>query len=651
MRRQAVSDNAGRYAIASKWPGPHKITVRKEGFRTVTSYGVKLEADQPIRLDFTLHVGPTDETITVQGLRTLVKTEDAALGAVVGRRFMEDLPLNGRGVADLLDSAPGVVITPAGDSEAGQFVANGQRANTNLISIDGVSFNAGIGVGLPSTSPGLAAGGMVPAYSAIGSFHGLISVDAVEEFRMLTSTPTAAYGRLFGAQVTLVSRSGSNRFHGGGQFHGRHGALNANDFFRNSAGLPETGESLTDFGVNLGGPIWRDRTYFFGNFERLRLLKPYTETARVPTASERAEAAPALRDLLQAFPLCASAPESGLCTVSESQPSSTGYASFRADHTFNSRAHAFARWSWAPSSQSGYDSAANPANAGNSLSVRSTAVTAGATVDLGDRSIADLRFGWLRTTSIYKERPAGGASLTESAVAAANPYATAPEQTNLAVYFLPVYSYVSWGTTRRTLDQFQGNGMISLPRGAHELLFGADYRMTAPNLPGPLYTVSMVFRDQAAVRTGNISAVSITTQQPISMSFGAVSSFVQDTWRPLPRLTLSFGVRWEYNPPPRSAGGRPLYVVTGLGSAGGPTVQALHSALWRRSLRDFAPRAGVALRLDESGATVLRAGGGLYYGLGTALASDVMNSAPYITSSWPWTCPWSRPSSPRRPSR
>ncbi len=633
MRRQAVTDNAGQYSLSTKWPGLYKITVRREGFRTATSYGVKLEADRRVRLDFTLYVGPAEESITVHGLRTLVKTEDAALGAVVGRRFMEDLPLNGRGMADLLDSAPGVVITPAGDSEAGQFVANGQRANTNLISIDGVSFNAGIGVGLPNTSPGQAAGGMVPAYSAIGSFHGLISVDAVEEFRILTSTPTAAYGRLFGAQVSLISRSGGNQLHGGAQFHGRHGSLNANDFFRNREGLPRSGESLTDLGFQVGGPIRRDRTYFFGNFERLRLLMPYTETARVPTASERLGASSALRGVLQAFPISSTAPESGLYTISKSQPSSTTNASFRLDHTFGSRAHTFLRWSWAPSEQNGYESASTPANAGNALRVRSTAVTAGATIDLGGRSIADLRFGWLRTTSIFEERPTGGAGLTQEAIAAVNPYATSPGQTNISVFLLPIYSYVNWGTTRRKLNQYQANGIVNLPRGPHEFLLGADYRRTVPDLPGPLHTVSMLFRDQAAMRSGTISSLSITTQQPVSMNFGAVSSFVQDTWRPLPRLTLSLGVRWEYNPPPRASGGRPLYVVTGLGQASGPKVQAVYAALWRRSLRDFAPRGGVALRLDESGATVLRAGGGLYYGLGTALASDVMNSAPYVTST------------------
>src|SRR5262249_32875119 len=154
--------------------------------------------------------GSIEETITVEGTAPLIEHDSATAGARVERPAIERLPLNGRGVLSLLEMAPGTNVIPATRGDAGQFTANGQRPNTNYFLVDGVSASGGVTAGgLPAQSNG----GTLPALSAFGSLDSLISLEAVQEFRVATSAAVAEYGRLPGASVTLTSRSGSNQFH------------------------------------------------------------------------------------------------------------------------------------------------------------------------------------------------------------------------------------------------------------------------------------------------------------------------------------------------------------------------------------------------------------------------------------------------------
>ena len=211
FRRIGYSRTDGGYTVASLEPGVYKITVRKPGFRTIIRFGVKLEVSQPARLDFTLAVGSMQEAITVEGAPALLNSEDGSVGTLVARDEIEHLPLNGRGLISLLELAPGTVVTPATRGEAGQFTVNGQRPNTHYFTVDGVSANTGVSAGgLPAQSTG----GSLPGMTAFGSLHSLISLDALEEFRVQTSSAIPEFGRLPGAQVSLSSRAGTNEFHG-----------------------------------------------------------------------------------------------------------------------------------------------------------------------------------------------------------------------------------------------------------------------------------------------------------------------------------------------------------------------------------------------------------------------------------------------------
>src|SRR5579872_7372726 len=251
FRRDTRSGDGGSYQVAYLNPGHYKITVRRDGFRTLVQFGIKLDAAQSARLDFHLQLGDVQEVVTVNGGPVLLNAEDASVSTLVGRNWIEQLPLNGRGLLTLMELAPGAIITPASAGEAGQFSINGQRPNTNYFTVDGVSANTGVsGGGLPAQMPG----GSLPNMTAFGSFHDLISVESLDEFRVQTSTAAPEYGRAPGGEIQLSSRSGSNDFHGLFFEAFRNEALDANDWFRNSTGSPRLPLRMSDYGGTLGGP-------------------------------------------------------------------------------------------------------------------------------------------------------------------------------------------------------------------------------------------------------------------------------------------------------------------------------------------------------------------------------------------------------------
>jgi len=299
FRRVTQTSAAGQYHLSALQQGSYKITIRKEGFRSVVRFGIRLEAGEGSRIDFELPLGSIREEITVSGAPTPLRSDDASVGTLVGQEWIANLPLNGRGLLNLLELAPGTVVTPATRGEAGQFTVNGQRPNAHYFELDGVSLNTGV---LGGGQPAQPSGGSLPAMTAFGSYHNLIGLDALEEFRVRTSTAVPALGRLPGAQISLVSKSGSNQFHGGLFFYGRNAGLSANDWFANRQGFDRGPLYLADFGASLGGPVRHDRTFFFFSVDRMSFRQPGTWLSAVPSDDIRLNASEATRTLLDLFP-------------------------------------------------------------------------------------------------------------------------------------------------------------------------------------------------------------------------------------------------------------------------------------------------------------------------------------------------------------
>jgi hypothetical protein len=282
-----VTNGQGIYAIASLPPGPYRLQVSKVGFKTLIKPDVQLNVQSAVAINFTLPVGALSEIVTVEGGAPLVNTESASVSTVVDRQFAENLPMNGRTFQTLIELAPGVVTAASNLEDGGQFNINGQRANTNYWTVDGVGANVGIA---SYSIPGNGLSGSLGSFSALGGTNSLVSVDALQEFRILTSTYAAEFGRTPGGQISIVTRSGTNAFHGSAFDYLRNDVLDANDWFGDFAGLPKPEERQNDFGGTLSGPILKDRTFFFFSYEGLRLRLPQTLLSTVPDLTARQNA-------------------------------------------------------------------------------------------------------------------------------------------------------------------------------------------------------------------------------------------------------------------------------------------------------------------------------------------------------------------------
>src|SRR5258708_9959546 len=182
----ATTNNAGLYRFASVHPGRYRMEVRAAGFRLINVTGLTVNVQDHLEQNFKLTVGSVSESVTVDGAAPLVDTETPAVSTVVDRQLAENLPMNGRSFQTLIELTPGVVVTPTNSNDNGQFSVNGQRAASNYWTVDGVSANIGIGLSV-SGFPGNGLGGSLGSFSAMGGTNSLVSVDALQEFRIQTS--------------------------------------------------------------------------------------------------------------------------------------------------------------------------------------------------------------------------------------------------------------------------------------------------------------------------------------------------------------------------------------------------------------------------------------------------------------------------------
>jgi len=317
----------GLYTFPSLRPGRYVLSARKASFKTVAVTEFILNAQDQVTRDFVFQVGAGSESVTVTAETLNVNTTDATVSTVVDRQFAENLPLNGRSFQTLIELTPGVVLTAAGPDDSGQFSVNGQRASSNYWTVDGVSANVGTGGVGSSTNnpPGNGFAGAVGATTILGGTNSLVSVDAMQEFRIDTSTFAPDTGRTPGGQISIVTRSGTNEFHGALFDYLRNTVLDANDWFNgytNNPPLPKAGEHQNDFGGTFGGPILKDRTFFFFSYEGLRLRLPETTLTQVPDASftpgttnsRQDPLYPAMQPFLNAFPLWERSSQRDKCT-------------------------------------------------------------------------------------------------------------------------------------------------------------------------------------------------------------------------------------------------------------------------------------------------------------------------------------------------
>jgi hypothetical protein len=206
IRYETATNAEGIYNLSSLPPGVYRIQVSKPGFKTIVRPDIILNVQDAVSINFTLPIGAVSVTVTVEGGAPLINTQAATVSTVVDRQFAENLPLNGRSFQSLIYLTPGTVATTSTSSDSGQFSVNGQRPSSNYWMVDGVSANVGVGA---ATTPGNGFGGALGSTSALGGTNSLVSVDAMQEFRIQTSTFAPEFGRTPGAQISILTRSGT----------------------------------------------------------------------------------------------------------------------------------------------------------------------------------------------------------------------------------------------------------------------------------------------------------------------------------------------------------------------------------------------------------------------------------------------------------
>ena len=263
ITREATTDAAGRYRIPQLGLGSYEITAGSAGFQTGVRSGVTLTVGREATVDFTLQVGAVAERITVTGEAPLIETTNSTVSNLVDERTMRDLPLNGRSFADLTSIQPGVVSDLGIGAPGSGGVFSGGGGNTRR-SISGTrpSQSTYLLDGMETSTP---SEGM-PVNSVLGQQLG---VEAIREFTLLQSNFGAQFGRASGGVVNAVTQSGANDFHGSVFEFFKNDVLNARDYFLNPR-LADAPLKRNQFGVSLGGPLQRDRTFFFLNYEGVR---------------------------------------------------------------------------------------------------------------------------------------------------------------------------------------------------------------------------------------------------------------------------------------------------------------------------------------------------------------------------------------------
>lgn len=628
VTRRTVTNDEGIYAVSGLRPGRYKVIVHREGFTQMVKTELVLHVQDEAAENFKLTVGSTAQSFTVLAEAARVDITSAAVSTVVNRQLVENLPLNGRSFHALLELTPGVVLAKTSGNSQGQFAVNGQRTNSNYFLVDGVSGNAGM---TAVSLPGQQLGGSLPALTAFGGTNNLVSVDAVEEFRVQTSTYSPEFGRSPGAQVSIVTRSGTNRLHGTLFNYFRNDKLDANDWFANRSRLPKPTLRQNDFGGVVGGPLLKDRTFFFFSYEGLRLRQPRSGLVAVPASDARQAAPSQIQPLLKMFPIPNGAPMGGQLSqfaATYSDPSSLDAGSLRIDHTLRRNLILFARYNRAPSA---IDQRVGVLSQIGKVRSSTESLTGGATWALHPRMTNDLRANWTRVRNgmrYYIDNFGGAVSPPDSALFPS--FATREDslfQTQVA------------GSPTVALGRFTDNyqrqinvlDTLSAVTGVHQLKFGADVRRLTPIFQLPVYVIGPVFAGVAGALTGKTQVTVIQAlTTPTYPLFLNLSLFAQDSWRVTPRVTITYGSRWEYNPSPTEARDHLPFALTGVEKPATIAVARLGTPLWANTHRNFAPRAGVAWQLSERLGTLLRGGFGLFYDLGTGQAANGMtNGQPY----------------------
>jgi hypothetical protein len=648
------TNNDGAYLVTNLTPGRYRVQTEASGFAPYAE-DVILQVAQRAKLDITLKLGTLTEAVEVVEARRLLNTDQASLGSVIDQNAVSNLPLAIRNWDDLLALVPGVQgdrFTEQGGGTSfgrtGGINVHGARSLQNNFLLDGVDNNS-----------------ISENVQELTTQVSRPSVDAIQEFKVVTSPYSAEYGRSPGAAISVSTKSGTNNIRGTVYDFYRNDSFDANDFFSERAGAPKPANDQNQFGANLGGPIIKDKAFFFADYEGTRITRGVVRLTRVPTAQERlGQFSSAVRDPLTGLPFPGNVvPQDRWDSVAAAimdlipPPNQAGSNNFfrqadtiddsdrilaRLDLHPTQNDSLFARYIYSnrhrfvPGAFGGVIDGTGTSAFGDQ-EIKTNGLVLGWTRIFSPTVVNEFRFSWMGAKSDavqdpYGEQPPPAATIsgvsTDPTIAGGLPGITidgyfggsglgrigSPD-------FLPKFQHT---------NQFEFLNSVSWLRGNHAFKFGIDVIAPMKNeyMDVPATRGALRFRNRftgnplADYLLGYVSDFQVSNVYVVDQRHWAAMGFVQDDWKVSSKLTLNLGLRYDFITPALEAQNRQTnFIPTGSGQLAFASDGSLEDrGLVKPDRNNFAPRIGIVYNLDER--TVLRGGYGVFYNLFDRVGSE-----------------------------
>jgi hypothetical protein len=640
------TDASGNYASPPLKPGTYKVTAQASGFKVQTHEAVSVRVQDRLRLDFNMAVGSVTENVLVTAETPSIQTDTSSLGEVITTTQITQLPLNGRDYIQLATLTTGVVRTSSGtngnsggSSTGGlnSFVANGTRGTLNNFLLDGIDNNSNDNGGVVLRS----------------------NVDAIQEFKLQTNSYSAEFGRSGGAVVNAITKSGANNYHGDVFEFFRNSSLDARDFFEDPT-QKKASFKQNQFGATFGGPIVKNKLFWFIDYQGTRIRNPQTFVSAIPTLEERvgnfsAPGEPIIYDPIthtpfpgniippgridptaQAYANLYPIPQSGQgnnFTISPTERDRVDQGDVRLDYNFSQSDQIFVRYS--KSGRTDIRPAPLPglANGGNSSTGVGNEDTDGAAIGFTHtftpKTINELRVGF-SYVHIRRGVPESGNQLPPPELRI--PGVPDDPRVNGLTLFAPNgfrrLGDPNFAPTILASQERQITDVLTLVRGGHTLKLGGEIRWSQFNIsqeasPRGRFSFSGQFTQNLVDGSGGSSIADMLLGLPISANISTVigmgnrqhvpALFVQDDWKVNRRLTLNLGLRYDYFSPIVEAHDRQSNFNYATGTLVVAGQNGASRSLTVADKANFSPRIGFAWTPRESADLVVRGAYGIFY--------------------------------------